>query len=84
VPVTVCSIVADVPKFIKHALAELDARLHNPVQIKAGDSIFELISKLADCGLEVRLEWPERKPAETKSPEVSGEQVQITDEDITF
>ena len=67
-PVTVCSIVVDVPTFVQHALAELDARLHNPVQIKAGDSVFELLSKLGDCGLELRLEWPVREPLETKSP----------------
>src|SRR5215472_3144735 len=37
VAVTVCSVVTQVPKFIQHALGELDARLHSPVQIKAGD-----------------------------------------------
>ncbi|HLI30090.1 MAG TPA: hypothetical protein VKV79_03190 [Terriglobia bacterium] len=58
VAVTVCSVVTDVPKFIRHALGELDARLHSPIQIKAGDSVFELLSKLADCGLELHLEWP--------------------------
>jgi len=58
VVVTVCSVVEDVPKFVQHALDELDARLHHPVQIKAGDSVFDLLSKLADCGLELRLEWP--------------------------
>ena len=78
VPVTVCSIVADVPKFIKRALAELEARLHNPVQIKGGDSVFELLSKLGDCGLELCLEWPERTPA------MSSEQAQITDKDVPF
>jgi len=79
----VCSIVTDVPNFIQHALAELAARLHDPVQIKAGDSTFELISKLADCGVELRLEWPERKPEDTKSPDPSGERG-ITDEDVAF
>lgn len=57
VALAVYSVVEDVPKFIRHALAELDARLHSPVQIKAGDSVFLLLSKLADCGLELRLEW---------------------------
>lgn len=52
------SIVNDLNKFIRHALDELDARLRRPSQIKAGDSVFQLLSKLADCGLEVRLEWP--------------------------
>jgi hypothetical protein len=50
--------VTDIPKFIQHALDELDARLNQPIQIRAGDSVFELVSKLADCGLEVRIEWP--------------------------
>jgi hypothetical protein len=58
VAVTVCSVVTDIPRFIRFALAELDARLHHPVQIKAGDSVFGLLSRLADCGLELRLEWP--------------------------
>lgn len=57
VAVTVCSVVTDIEKFIRHALSELDARLHHPHQIKAGDSVFEILSKLADCGLELRLEW---------------------------
>jgi hypothetical protein len=60
VAVTVCSVVTDVPKFIRHALTELEARLQRPAQIKTGDSVFELLSKLADCGLELRLE--ERVP----------------------
>lgn len=58
VVLAVYSVVKDRDKFIRHALVELDARLHSPVQIKAGDSVFELLSKLADCGLELRLEWP--------------------------
>ena len=67
--VTVCSIVEDVPKFIRYALAELDARLHNPTQIKAGDSVFELLSKLGDCGLELRLELPPESQVPEHSPE---------------
>jgi hypothetical protein len=97
VAITVCSVVNDVPKFIRYALAELEARLHHPVQIKAGDSVFELLSKLADCGLELRLEWPpERiientpevepsKPSEPlASPELNSHGVDITDEDVPF
>ena len=98
VAVTVCSVVTDIPKFIRHALAELDARLHHPVQIKAGDSVFELLSKLADCGVELRLEWPpvsqiienSPEPEPTKPsklpepPELNAHGVDITDEDIPF
>lgn len=69
VAVTVCSVVTDVPKFIQHALEELDARLHHPVQIKAADSVFELLLKLADCGLELRLEWPPEGQVMGESPE---------------
>jgi len=58
VAVTVCSVVIRPDAFIRTALAELDARLHRPIQIRGGDSVFELVSKLADCGLELRLEWP--------------------------
>ena len=97
VAVTVCSVVTDIPKFIGHALEELDARLHHPVQIKAGDSVFELLSKLADCGLELRLEWPPERiignPPESEpskptklpaTPELNAQGVDITDEDVPF
>jgi hypothetical protein len=78
IAVTVCSVVMDLPKFIQHALAELDARLHSPIQIRAGDSVFELLSKLSDCGLELRLEWPPEAETFEESAE-HGEDV--TDED---
>ena len=96
VAVTVCSVVNDVPKFIRHALAELNARLHHPVQIRAGDSVFELLSKLADCGLELHLEWPperiienspESEPSKpTKLAETAelNPHLEITDEDVPF
>jgi hypothetical protein len=97
VAVTVCSVVTDIPKFVRHALAELDARLHHPVQIKAGDSVFELLSKLGDCGLELRLEWPPEpiiqtspegepsKPAKPPAtPDLNAHGVDITDEDVAF
>lgn len=61
VAIAVCSVVTDVPKFINHALSELNARLHAPTQIRAGDSVFELLSKLADCGLELTIDWPPDK-----------------------
>lgn len=95
VAVTVCSVVTDVPKFIQHALEELDARLHHPVQIKAGGSVFELLSKLGDCGLELRLEWPPEgqimgesregeptKPTKVAVPEINAHGGDLTDEDI--
>jgi hypothetical protein len=94
VAVTVCSVVNDPPKFIRHALQELDARLHHPVQIKAGDSVFELLSKLADCGVELHLEWPPERITEnspdsepSKPTKLAGRaelnpHLEITDEDV--
>jgi hypothetical protein len=95
---TVYSVVAEPDKFIRRALDELDARLHRPVQIKAGDSLFELLSKLADCGLELRLEWPvepriiresqESEPAKPaklpEPPSWNPHEVEIRDEDVPF
>lgn len=66
VALTVCSVVTNVPMFIQRALQELDARLHHPIQIKAGDSVFDLLSKLADCGLELSLEWTLKTPGELR------------------
>jgi hypothetical protein len=98
VAVTVCSVITDVNKFIRHALGELDARLHSHVQIKAGDSAFDLLSKLADCGVELRLEWPpasqiicqapEREPSKPtkhpEPPESNSHGTDITHEDLPF
>jgi hypothetical protein len=54
------SLVTDVEKFIRHYLQELDARLNNPVQIRAGGSVFEILSKLAEAGVELAIEGPQR------------------------
>jgi hypothetical protein len=88
--------VIDIPRFIKHALVELDARLHHPVQIKAGDSVFELLNELANCGLQLRLEWqtatqitnesaktePTKPSILADASELKADGVDITDEDI--
>jgi hypothetical protein len=58
IDITTCSVTLNPAAFIRRALAELDARLRSPVQIRAGDSVFELLQKLSACGLELRLEWP--------------------------
>ena len=68
IAITTCSIVTDPEKFIRHTLGELDARLHHALQIKAGDSVFEILSKLGDCGLELRLEWPPASAIIEESP----------------
>lgn len=79
VVLTLCCVVTDVAKFIQHALDELNARLHSPVQIKAGDSVFELLSKLADCGLELRLEWP--LPEKLDADSNAAEPLRLTNPD---
>jgi hypothetical protein len=83
VTITVCSVVVDVDKFIRACLSDLEARLQNPVQIRAGDGVFTLLSKLAECGVELRLEWPETKPA-TPAETAQGDAQEITDADIPF
>jgi hypothetical protein len=45
-----------VDKFIGRYLAELDARLHSPVQIRGGGSVFEILTKLAEAGLELAID----------------------------
>ena len=44
---------SDVPKIIKTQLADLDARLNHPVQIRGGGSVFEILANLDDVGLEL-------------------------------
>ena len=52
------SVCNEVDKFIRHYLLELNARLHNPVQIRGGASVSEICSKLAEAGLELAIEAP--------------------------
>jgi hypothetical protein len=56
--------IVDKPKYIKMLLADLDARLHHPIQIRGGDSVFEILDKLADLGLELAIERPAPPPAD--------------------
>ncbi len=56
VAVDVCSIVTNVERFIMSHLWELDARLHNPVQIRAGGSVFEILAKLREVGVELEID----------------------------
>jgi hypothetical protein len=49
---------SDVSKIIKSQLADLDARLNHPVQIRGGGSVFEILGKLDDVGLELAIERP--------------------------
>jgi hypothetical protein len=61
VVVSLVSVVNDMDKFIRHYLVELDARLHSPVQIRGGASVFEILSKLAEAGLELAIDAPSRE-----------------------
>jgi hypothetical protein len=58
VDVSVCLVVVDVATFISRNLEELDARLNHPVQIRSGGSVFEILARLAEVGVEVSLEPP--------------------------
>jgi len=50
--------IVDKIKFIKALLADLDARLNHPIQIRGGGSVVEILQKLADVGLELAIERP--------------------------
>ena len=54
--------ITDRRKFITAQLADLDARLHSPVQIRGGGSVFEILSTLAGLGLELAIERPAIEP----------------------
>jgi len=54
--------IVDLVKFIKAQLADLDARLNHPVQIRGGGSVFEILAELADVGMELVIERPEAVP----------------------
>ncbi len=58
VGIEICSVVTDVEKFLLTKLGELEARLHDPVQIRAGDSVFEILAKLEQVGLQVAIDGP--------------------------
>ena len=50
--------IVDKIKFVKALLADLDARLNHPIQIRGGGSVFEILQELADVGLELAIERP--------------------------
>jgi hypothetical protein len=61
VAIQVVSIANDIDKFLRHYLRELDARLNSPVQIRGGGSVFEILDKLAEVGVELAIETPPRE-----------------------
>jgi hypothetical protein len=56
VAIDVCSVVVDVPKFIKSELGALDSRLNNPWTIHGGFTVPQMLDRLAQVGVLVRLE----------------------------
>ena len=52
------SVVTDVEKFIQATLADLDARLNNPVAIHGGWSVWQMLDRLQQVGLTVEIEKP--------------------------
>jgi hypothetical protein len=62
IAIDVCSIVVDVEKFIQTELAELDARLHSPIQIRGGWGVFTILDRLRQVGLELEIEPVLEKP----------------------
>jgi hypothetical protein len=55
--------VIDFDKFVRTQLADLDARLNHPVQIRGGGSVFGILANLADVGLELAISRPEELPS---------------------
>jgi hypothetical protein len=73
--------IIDSHKFIRTQLADLDARLNCPVQIRGGGSVFEILANLADAGLELAISRLEELPS-SRGPSVvrgSGEPVSEAD-----
>jgi len=57
--------VTDVERFITHYLAELDARLNHPLQIRGGGGVWEILLKLQEIGVELGLELLNQVPRGT-------------------
>ena len=64
--------ITDVGKFIGAQLADLDARLNSPVQIRGGGSVFEILKTLAEFGLELAIERPDVESRGEVSPALLG------------
>jgi hypothetical protein len=62
IAIDVCSIVVDVERFIQTELAELDARLHSPIQIRGGWGVFTILDRLRQVGLDLEIEPVLEKP----------------------
>lgn len=56
VAIDTCSVVTDLKRFIRGELIDLDARLHSPVQIRAGHGVFTILDRLRQVGLELEIQ----------------------------
>jgi len=72
VAVQPCIVVTDVERFITHYLAELNARLNHPLQIRRGGGVWEILLKLQEIGMELGLEPQNPAPSGT-NPGTHGE-----------
>lgn len=66
VTIDVCSVVVDVERFLQAELRELDARLHSPVQIRAGHGVFTILDRLRQIGVELEID-PTFEKVQTES-----------------
>lgn len=71
VAIDMCSVIVDVPKFIKSELLALDSRLNNPWTIRGGFTVPQTLDRLAQAGLEVELE-PKGGASTTKFQNTEG------------
>jgi hypothetical protein len=74
------AVVSDVKEFIEAELRELDARLHNPIQIRSGWGIFTILDWLRQCGVELEIVWPEGVSAPEQPQEDFGKPTDKGDE----
>jgi len=49
-------VIVDVDLFIRRELAELDARLLSPIQIRGGWGVFTILERLSQAGMELELD----------------------------
>ena len=52
----VATVIVDVDLFIRRELAELDARLLSPIQIRGGWGVFTILERLSQAGMELELD----------------------------
>jgi hypothetical protein len=56
VAIETCSIVVDVPKFVKAELQALDSRLNHPLTIRGGFTVPQMLELLRQVGVTVEID----------------------------